>query len=97
MRRLDRPSMHSWTQFGRAVRVSIEQHQNGTTVRLRTGKLNSPLDPTLLHQLTARPSDWPADLNRPSLCFRDKTTQQDRDCGHIAIAFHDGLDGHYEL
>ena len=96
-RHLGGPHAHRRPKLGRAVRVANEQDQDRTTVRPCPGKSHGSLQFRLARKLVAWPSNRAAGLLGPNLRFRYETAQEDRNCVRIATAFHDGLDGRFDL
>ena len=89
-----RPRLYGRSQFGGAIRVSVEQNQNRCTISLDTRQCYRPLYFVLADKLVAAPSDWSPDADFPNLTFRHKAAQQNRECPHIAVTFDDRLNIH---
>ena len=81
---LGRPALDGSSQLGRAVRVSVEQHEHGAAIRLHERQSDGLLHAGHFHEPVARSSNGLPDIHSPDLSLLDEAAQQDWERLYIA-------------
>jgi len=80
--------------FSRAILITVEQDDDGSTVWLNSRQLNRTTQPGFLDELAALPTNGGVDIQCKSLGLVAQPPQQDRDCRYLTVPLDNRLNVH---